>query len=104
MVTKNVLICMVFLVLLMAGCTQERQMGHGGNFTIALHCGNAIPLPLRLDGNVYMDSGEFAASNCSVHVANRVITVKCTRAELTVPPLVRETEHYLQLGSNRSES
>ena len=97
MVTKKGWICIVFLALLMAGCAQERHAAeHVSNFTIALQCGNATPLPLKVVGNVLMDPREFTASNCSIHGANRVITVRCPRAELTVSPQVREAERYLQ--------
>lgn len=105
MVTKKGWICMVFLALLMAGCAQERHAAADvSNFTIALQCGNATPLPLKVVGDIQMDVREFTKSNCSVHGANRVITVMCPRAEFTVPPLVGEAARYLPLTSNQSES
>ena len=104
MITKNGWICAVFLALLLAGCAQERQAGDVGNFTLALQCGNATPLPLKVVGNVLMDPREFTANNCSIHGANRVITVRCPRAELTVSPLVQEAQRYLQPSSNQSVS
>ena len=104
MITKNVWICVLFLALLLAGCAQKRQIEDGGNFTVALQCGKGTPLPLKVTGNVYADIRAFAASNCSFHGENRVMTVICPREELPVSPLVREAVDYLRRNSNQSES
>ena len=60
MVTKKGWICIVFLALLMAGCAQERHAAADvSHFTIALQCGNATPLPLKVVGDIQMDVREF---------------------------------------------
>ena len=90
MVTKSAWICGVLLALLLAGCSRQHPGGgDAGNHTIALQCGDVTPLELRVVGNVYVDSREFGSSNCSVHAAHGIVTVRCPPAELSVSPSAR---------------
>ena len=100
---KSAWICLALLAL-MAGCVKDDDAEKAGNYTIVLQCGNTSSLPLKVIGHVTMAARDFLASNCSVHGANAVITVKCPRAELTVSPSAMEAERYLPLTSNQSES
>lgn len=102
MITQERLILAMCLALVLAGCTQEQHAADGNNFTLALQCGNGTPIQFKVVGDIHLDIRDLAASNCSVHGSNRVITARCPRAELTVSPLVKEAERYLALAANRS--
>ena len=104
METRRQAFGMVFVVLCLAGCADIRPPDERGNFTIVLQCGSATPFPVKVEGNVYAEPRALAASNCSLHGANGVVTVRCPMVELTVPAPVRETEGYLQHSSDRSVS
>jgi hypothetical protein len=103
MISRYGFVLAVCLILLLTGCRHERRAGDTSNFTLALQCGNGTPIQFKVVGDIHLDVRDLAASNCSVHGSNRVITAKCPRAELTVSPLVEEAERYLQMAANQSE-
>ena len=86
MLTWHGWICAVLMGLLLAGCAQKQQGVSDGNHTIALQCGIASPLALKVSGSAYVDLEDLAASNCSVHAAQGITTVRCPRVELSVSP------------------
>lgn len=102
MITMRGLVLAVCLTLLLAGCAPDQHATDGNNFTLALQCGHGTPIQFKVVGDIHLDIRDLAASNCSVHGSNRVITAKCPRADLTVSPLVKEAERYLDLAANRS--
>ena len=47
------------------------------NFTLMVECADSGRLPVKISGDAKVDVHDFLKSNCSLNVADGVVTVRC---------------------------
>ena len=74
-------ILLLFAAVLLCGCTTndtpEPSIETVRNFTLMVECVDAGRLPVKISGDAKVDVHDFLKSNCSLNVADGVVTVRC---------------------------
>lgn len=100
------LIYAMIILTICAGCANQPSQPDGlpiedRNFTLILQCADAGNLSMKVRGNAYVNKYDFGKSNCSMHISNGTMRLKCPREPLRISRLAREGEKLLNRSSQK---
>jgi len=97
-------ILITVILLLVAGCAdvprpviKDRDVGN--NFSILFQCANTSNLSINITGNAFVNTRDFLRRNCSTHIGDDTMRVRCPKEPLELSPLARRGQELLNQTS-----